>query len=244
MKENQEATITVGKMNIIGITECTTQKTYIPIVDLCNYLGINSNMQIKRMKSDIVLKDNIKIIPIQTNNGIKSKFCLDIYALPFYLINIDESKCKNDISKKLLDLKLASREILNRSSIDINNIFGVKINNKKERILELEELILNQSKDDLDKNEVIDNNKKFLDLNTVCKIFDIKEFKLVQICKDFGLLKENNLPKEEYISKGWFKILLENIGYGKDCIAKPTIKITPLGLIRIKNILVMQGELN
>lgn len=244
MKENQEIIITIGKMNVIGITEGITQKTYIPIVDLCNYLGINSNMQIKRIKSDIIFKDNIKTMLIQTNNGIKSKFCLDIYALPFYLINIDENKCKNDISKKLLDLKLASRETLSRSSINISNIFGVKINNKKERILELEELILNQSKDDLNKNEVINNNKKFLDLNTVCKIFDIKESKLIQICKNFGLLKENNLPKEEYISKGWFKILLENIGYGKDCIAKPIMKVTPLGLIRIKNILIMQGELN
>ena len=95
MKENQEIIITIGKMNVIGITEGITQKTYIPIVDLCKYLGINSNMQIKKIKSEYIFKDNIKTMLIQTNNGIKSKFCFNISIRDIINLQFSSVICVN-----------------------------------------------------------------------------------------------------------------------------------------------------
>lgn len=217
MKENQEIIITIGKMNVIGITEGITQKTYIPIVDLCKYLGINSNMQIKKIKSEYIFKDNIKMLPMQTNVGIKNKFCLEIRSLPFYLINIDESKCREEIFKKIIDLQLASMKILENSSIT-KDFFNVDSNYIEKRILELEDLIIKSYKDDSLENEPISNNKIFFDFSTISKMFEISESELIQLCKDFGLLNENNLPKQEYIDKQLFKVSLENIGFAKSAL--------------------------
>lgn len=105
-----------------GVTmlACKTEdgKIHVGIKSICDGLGIDSNGQIQRINRDDILPEGACKIHVPTNQGIQEVMMLDIEYLPFFLVGIKSSMCREEVQPALKDFKLKAKDVLAAAFID------------------------------------------------------------------------------------------------------------------------------
>ncbi|WP_190972154.1 ORF6C domain-containing protein [Clostridium sp. HV4-5-A1G] len=97
----------------VNMTACkTNEKVFVGIRSICDGLGIAYNGQMERINRDDVLPEGVRKIRIPTSSGDQETNMLDIEYLPFFLIGIKSSMCKEEIRPKLKEFKLKAKDVL------------------------------------------------------------------------------------------------------------------------------------
>lgn len=236
-------------------SENEVDRIYTPISDFCEHLGIASNKQIEKIKKKIVFKDNIKVIPLPTNGGVQDKFCLEVSALPMWLVMINENKCREEVRPILIEFQLKAKEVLEKAFINRETIINQEINYKDKYYSLIEEVIklktafdskiISVDQETIRKaqeyDKIFNDTNKLYDFNTVAKMYNMGRNTLFTTCQNFGLLNKDNSPKQSYIDRKWFKITISNIYVGGSYILQPTTRFTALGIEKVRKILATKG---
>lgn len=241
---------------LIAIKEDGENIVYTPISNFCEHLGLAPNMQRDKLKNEPIFEDKIKVIPIMTNGGIQDKFCLNVDALPMWLVTIKENRCKQEIRPLLRAFKLQAMKVLSQAFINQETINQTSVDYKDRYIATLEELLklknASESKINptLDQetirkaneyNKLLDDDVKTYDFNSVAKTLDMGRNNLFETCRNFGLLTEKNVAKQTYIDKKWFKVVMVNTSKTNRPIMQPTTRFTALGIDKVRRILNTKG---
>lgn len=89
---------------------------YIPLKTLCGYLGISSDMQVKRIKQHDIMGRYLRRFMLQTKGGKQATYCLALRVVGFWLGSISVSSVRSEIRPRLIefqeDLIDAAQELL------------------------------------------------------------------------------------------------------------------------------------
>jgi hypothetical protein len=97
----------------VNMTACkTNEKVFVGIRSICDGLGIVYNGQMERINRDDVLPEGVRKIRIPTSSGEQETNMLDIEYLPFFLVGIKSSMCKEEIRPRLKEFKLKAKDVL------------------------------------------------------------------------------------------------------------------------------------
>lgn len=98
----------------ILMTACKTNnnKIFVSIKSICEGLGIDANGQMQRINRDDVLPEGMCKIHVPTLSGEQEINMLNIEYLPFFLVGIKSSMCREEIQPKLKDFKLKAKDVL------------------------------------------------------------------------------------------------------------------------------------
>lgn len=84
----------------------TDRQWFIPILDVCNALGVDSEGQRQRILRDEAIADRLVNLPIETPyrdaTRIQEVACLNLRALPYWLGTIDAKRIKEQHRKKVI----------------------------------------------------------------------------------------------------------------------------------------------
>jgi len=79
---------------------------YIPLQDVCNALGIDTNGQRQRILRDEAISDRLVNIPMETPyqnaTRVREVACLNLRAIPYWLGTIDAARIKEEHRKKVI----------------------------------------------------------------------------------------------------------------------------------------------
>lgn len=256
MQNAIERQVLLNDAILVAIKENGRDVVYTPISNFCEHLGLAPNRQKEKIRTESMFEGKIKIIPIMTNGGIQEKFCLNVDALPMWLVTIKENKCKEKTKPLLKAFKLRAMEVLSKAFINQETINETSVNYKDKYIATLEELLklknASESKINptLDQetirkaneyNKLLDDDIKTYDFNSVAKTLDMGRNNLFEICRNFGLLTDKNVAKQAYIDKKWFKVVMVNTSKTNRPIMQPTTRFTALGIDKVRRILNTKG---
>lgn len=98
----------------INMTACKTDenKIFVSIKSICEGLGIDTNAQTQRINRDDVLPEGMCKIHVPTSSGEQEVNMLDIEYIPFFLVGIKASMCKEEIRPRLKEFKLKAKDVL------------------------------------------------------------------------------------------------------------------------------------
>ncbi len=87
---------------------------YFPVRQLCGELGINAEKQLERLNADAELLRGLVEIPIPTAGGAQRTVCLRQKEAAWWLINLDDKRCKPAVRGQLQEIKLKLMEAADR----------------------------------------------------------------------------------------------------------------------------------
>lgn len=97
----------------VNMIACKTdEKVFVGIRSVCDGLGVDFNGQMQRINRDDVLPEGMCKIHIPTSSGDQETNMLDIEYLPFFLVGIKTSMCKEEIKPRLKEFKLKAKDAL------------------------------------------------------------------------------------------------------------------------------------
>ena len=98
----------------VNMTACKTPENmiFVGVKSICDGLGVDYSSQLKRIGRDDVLPEGMVKMTIPTSSGEQDTNMLDIEYLPFFLIGIKSSMCKEEIRPKLKQFKLKAKDVL------------------------------------------------------------------------------------------------------------------------------------
>lgn len=76
--------------------------TYIPITPVCEFLGVNSDAQRRRIQRDPVLSQEARTVLLQTEGGTQELFCLPLDMLNGWLFGINAARVKGGVRETLI----------------------------------------------------------------------------------------------------------------------------------------------
>lgn len=75
---------------------------YVPVRQLCDFLGVDYTAQRRRIDRDPVLSKKLEVIKVQTAGGPQSMTCLPLDYLNGWLFGINASRVKSAIRERLI----------------------------------------------------------------------------------------------------------------------------------------------
>lgn len=113
MEKTKTATYAVAQINKVDILIIENGEKMIAVKPICEALGINSNGQIERIKSDSILSSVNKIC---LSTG-KDKKQYEMFCIPFkyvfgWLFTIDDDKVKPEAREAVIKYKMACYDAL------------------------------------------------------------------------------------------------------------------------------------
>lgn len=113
-------------------------KQYISVTPICEFIGLSSNRQIQKLKSDPTYE--AKLLSVQTPGGVQKVFCIPLDKLNGWLFTINPNKTKPEVREKLIIYKKECFEVLHNHFMkkishngkDVHNI----INGYKSQIVQ------------------------------------------------------------------------------------------------------------
>lgn len=86
---------TVNNVNIIGLTG--GEEMFVPVKPICEALGIASNGQIEKIKSDPLLRSTYKtVLSVGADNKQREMFCIPLIFVFGWLFRIDSRNVKEE----------------------------------------------------------------------------------------------------------------------------------------------------
>jgi len=112
----------------VNMMACKTdEKVFAGIRSICDGLGIAYNGQMERINRDDVLPEGVRKIRIPTSSGEQETNMLDIEYLPFFLVGIKSSMCKEEIRPQLKEFKLKAKDVLAEAFVKSKSESNMKI---------------------------------------------------------------------------------------------------------------------
>lgn len=99
----RQSTITFYGQDIIAIQELDPNETYVPIIRLCEIMGIDRAAQERRVRAHTVLGGGARTLTVDEENGSGPALCLRVDLVPLWLAGIDASKV-SEASRDQLEL--------------------------------------------------------------------------------------------------------------------------------------------
>src|SRR5699024_6613539 len=163
---------------------------HVSIRSICDGLGVDYQSQLKRIKRDDILPEGVVKMTIPTNGGMQKVNMMNIEYLPFFLVGIKSSMCREEIKPKLKDFKLKAKDVL-------ANAFIKNRNKKDEKYLiqrEAGKIVRNMLTDTIKESVPDSPNKHFMYPNYTRLIYKILFNKsTAELRAEKGLSKKDNL---------------------------------------------------
>ena len=87
----------------------SNRQWYIPIQDVCNALGVDTEGQRQRILRDEAIADRLENLPLETpyrdTTRVQEVSCLNLRSLPYWLGTIEASRIKQEHRKKVILFK-------------------------------------------------------------------------------------------------------------------------------------------
>jgi len=87
----------------------TNRQWFIPVLDVCNALGVDTEGQRQRILRDEAIADRLVNLPIETpyrdTTRVQEVACLNLRSLPYWLGTIDANRIKEEHRKKVILFK-------------------------------------------------------------------------------------------------------------------------------------------
>ncbi len=102
MTELEQRTITFYGDELIAIQDQAANTIYVPLVRLCDNLGIERKRQAQRIRNHPVLKQGLIDLTLDTGGGRQSAQCLRIDLIPLWLAGVNANRVGADVRNKLI----------------------------------------------------------------------------------------------------------------------------------------------
>ncbi len=79
-------------------------RTYVPIAELCEALGMNAMHEERRLRSHVVLSSGARRLPIETDTGDVLMLCLRVELIPLWLLTLDAGQVVDHDGRARLEL--------------------------------------------------------------------------------------------------------------------------------------------
>ncbi len=110
---------------------------FLPINTLCEYLGLDRSAQVRRIKRDESLSEELTELEIETTQGLRQVQLLRLEVVPYWLAGVTVSKVKPELREKLKGYKrwvvqkvyeAFMRELANETqpSQNLKNLIGLR----------------------------------------------------------------------------------------------------------------------
>lgn len=113
--EQKQVIFYEDKITAVLIEAGGRQEIYVPIRQICDYLGLAFAGQRTRINRDAVLSEAVQIINIGTQSdkgGNPNVLCLPLKYLPGWLFGISASRVKPELQEKILRYQRESYDVL------------------------------------------------------------------------------------------------------------------------------------
>ena len=223
--------------NILRVAKSPeNEKIYVGVNWVCDGVGFNKNgkdTQIKKMQSDIVLKEGCVKFDAGVFDPNNETVAIELDFLPLWLakISITPSMQKNspDVVENLIEYQLKAKDVL--AKVFIEKVPYVLPESYKDALKHL--LVKVEENEELkNENELMKPKAKFHDIVTesddsislinIAKSFGIGRNKFVTFLRCTGILfiqdDRYNIPKQQFQNQGYFKVSMKTFpagsGYG------------------------------
>jgi hypothetical protein len=78
-------------------------RLYIPVHSLCAYLGVASQPQLAFLQRNSYLSRYLRRFYVSGKNGLRSTWCLNITAVPLWVVRLDVDKVKPEFQEELIN---------------------------------------------------------------------------------------------------------------------------------------------
>src|SRR5438067_1149059 len=78
---------------------------YLPVRALCEALGLDRAAQVRRIKRDEAMREDLHEIAVETESGIQAIQVLRLESVPYWLAGVTLNKVKPELRDKLLAYK-------------------------------------------------------------------------------------------------------------------------------------------
>jgi hypothetical protein len=83
-------------------TPSGASELYVPLRQLCDYLGVSYNGQRERINRDAVLSKKLEVVQVSTAGGAQEMQCLQLDYLNGWLFGINASRVKEEIRERVV----------------------------------------------------------------------------------------------------------------------------------------------
>ncbi len=93
-------------------------EVYVPVRPICELLGVDWAAQTRRMRRDLVLAEEVRIVAVTATNslgGNPNKLCLPLKYISGFLFGINASRVKPEVTDKLVRYQRECYEVLNEA---------------------------------------------------------------------------------------------------------------------------------
>ncbi len=87
--------------DIIAIQELDPNETYVPIVQLCERIGLEPIAQERRVRAHAALASGARTLPVESRNGSQPTLCLRADLVPLWLAGVDGSRVAETVRARL-----------------------------------------------------------------------------------------------------------------------------------------------
>lgn len=102
--------VTFNNVTLIGVQK--DGKIYVAVKKICDDLGLDSNNQIKKLKSHTVLSKGVVSITLPSKGGNQETYCIEHKYLANWLMAISPNKCKKEIRGLLESFQEKASDVL------------------------------------------------------------------------------------------------------------------------------------
>jgi hypothetical protein len=78
---------------------------FLPVNILCEFLGLDRTAQVRRIKRDETLAEELKEFPLETSQGSRETLFLRLEVVPYWLAGVTISRVKPELRDKLMAYK-------------------------------------------------------------------------------------------------------------------------------------------
>jgi P22_AR N-terminal domain/ORF6C domain len=83
---------------------------YVPLTPICEALGVAPGAQVRRIRRDDVLAEQLRLLRIDTPGGPQTVQALNLEAVPMWLATLDTARVKEEVRPRLRAFKMWVRQ--------------------------------------------------------------------------------------------------------------------------------------
>jgi hypothetical protein len=91
----------------VTLVKAENGAVYFPVRQVCEGLGIDAHRQLARLNSDPDTRNVLVDIRVPTAGGMQKMACLPTKEIAWWLVHLDDARCRPDIRGHLQEIKQA-----------------------------------------------------------------------------------------------------------------------------------------
>lgn len=113
------------EFNQVSMLACKAKEgqIYVSIRSICEGLGVDNSSQMKRIQREDILNSCVVKMTIELSGQNREVSFMDIDYLPYFLVGIKSSLCREEIRPMLKDFKLKAKDVLADAFIKKNQSY-------------------------------------------------------------------------------------------------------------------------